>query len=191
MTRSSAPAVVYGDFNCPYSALASERVGHVEAAKLASVEWRAVQHLPDLPPQGVAVDADLATDLQGELDRIHGLLLDGESFPARVPGRRPNTARPTAALAAAAQPGLLRRRLFRAHWFCGLDIGDPDVLDRLDVRVPGPGGPAGVDAWQTEWADLERPITPTLVHADGTVDRGLAALQTLAGVLGRQSGNPR
>ncbi len=35
---------VYGDFNCPYSYLASQRVDALARSGRAEVEWRAVEH---------------------------------------------------------------------------------------------------------------------------------------------------
>ena len=36
--------IVYGDFNCPYSYLASQRVDELARLGQAGVEWRAVEH---------------------------------------------------------------------------------------------------------------------------------------------------
>ena len=44
--------VVFGDFNCPFSALASVRVTQLEESGVARVTWRAVEHDPDIPEQG-------------------------------------------------------------------------------------------------------------------------------------------
>jgi len=44
--------VIYGDSNCPFSALASDRVARLEATGRAVVEWRAVE-LP-VPAMGAA-----------------------------------------------------------------------------------------------------------------------------------------
>ena len=38
--------VLYGDFNCPYSYLASTRVDVLLERQIAEVEWRAVEHDP-------------------------------------------------------------------------------------------------------------------------------------------------
>ena len=183
--------VIYGDFNCPFSALASERAARAHAAGIASVEWRAVQHLPDLPPDGEPVDGELADDLAEELDRIGGLLLDGEPFPAGVPAIRPNTAAATAAFATAADgQEALRRQLFRTYWFDGRDISDPDVLAGLGARPPAEP-PEGIARWQQAWEDLDRPITPMMQRSDGTVARGLEALDELAELLTADAVEPR
>ncbi len=52
--------VVYGDFNCPYSYLASLRVDEVVRRGAGGIEWRAVEHDPRLAvtgtPSAVAKD---------------------------------------------------------------------------------------------------------------------------------------
>jgi hypothetical protein len=40
--RSRMQLIVYGDFNCPYSYLASQRVDELARLGQAEVEWRAV-----------------------------------------------------------------------------------------------------------------------------------------------------
>lgn len=55
---------IYGDFNCPFSALASTRVDVLLAA---GQEWRAVQHDTFLPAAGEAVVGDVAEELASEL----------------------------------------------------------------------------------------------------------------------------
>ncbi len=69
--------IVYGDFNCPFSALASARVGYLERNGLADVDWRAVEHAPDIPSEGRDLIGDLRGELRGELDQIRSLLTDG------------------------------------------------------------------------------------------------------------------
>ena len=43
--------IIYGDFNCQYSYLASQRAALLIRAGVA-VDWRAVQHDRDLPVSG-------------------------------------------------------------------------------------------------------------------------------------------
>lgn len=52
--------VVYGDFNCPYSCLASARADILVERGIAAVEWRAVEHDPSIPMPSEPVDGDLA-----------------------------------------------------------------------------------------------------------------------------------
>ncbi len=50
---------VYGDFNCPYSYLASQRADLLSRAGVA-VDWRAVEHDRGLPVTGSRPDSDRA-----------------------------------------------------------------------------------------------------------------------------------
>ena len=49
---------IYGDFNCPFSALASVRADVLIAAGGYEVEWRAVQHDTAIPVAGEPVGGD-------------------------------------------------------------------------------------------------------------------------------------
>jgi 2-hydroxychromene-2-carboxylate isomerase len=44
--------IVFGDFNCPYSFLASQRVDALQRLGWAEIEWRAVEHAPWLSKTG-------------------------------------------------------------------------------------------------------------------------------------------
>lgn len=172
---------IYGDFNCPFSRLASRRAARLEATGAATVDWRAVEHDPEIPLAGQPVTGELAAEIERELVQIRGLMRAGEP-ELSLPPRRPNTARATAAYAACPpeRRGAAREALFDALWAQGLDIGDTDVLAGL--------GLVGSDdvlaaTWRTEWLGLERPIVPMMVLPDGRVSRGLGALQRLADLL--------
>jgi predicted DsbA family dithiol-disulfide isomerase len=173
---------IYGDFNCPFSRLASRRAARLEAAGAAKVDWRAVEHDPAIPVPSEPVTGALAAALEGELDQIRGLLRPGEDPALRTPPRRPNTKAATAAYAACAddrRPGA-REALFGALWTDGLDIGDAGVLAGLGLTGSDPTLAA---TWRAEWLALERPIVPVMVLPDGTVSRGLGALRRLADLL--------
>ncbi len=51
--------IVYGDFNCPYSYLASQRADLLSRAGVA-VGWRAVEHDRGLPVTGSRSDSGRA-----------------------------------------------------------------------------------------------------------------------------------
>lgn len=173
---------IYGDFNCPFSRLASRRAARLEATGSASVEWRAVEHDPAIPPAGEPMTTELAAEIERELDQVRGLLRPGESVELTLPPRRPNTAQATAAYAACPeeQRRAVREALFDALWAQGLDIGDTEVLAGLGLV----GSDDGLAAtWRAEWLGLERPIVPVMVLPDGRVSRGLGALQRLADFL--------
>lgn len=167
---------IYGDFNCPFSALASVRADLL-AADGYEIDWRAVQHDPAIPAAGEPVDGDTSAELAAEVDKIRELSADDVRLKLVVPPVRSNTAAASAAFAAAGDDAdLLRRRLFTAVWAEGRNLGDPTVLDLLGGAERG-DGVAG--RWQAEFEALPNPITPSLVLPDGYVSRGLGALARL------------
>jgi predicted DsbA family dithiol-disulfide isomerase len=176
--------VVYGDFNCPYSCLASARATVLVERGIAAVDWRAVEHDPGIPVPSEPVGSELATMLDREVDEVRRLLRDGERFTIRRPPVHPNTAAAVAAFAAEldGRRGELRRRLFEALWVDGLDIGDGTVLRGFGA-VERDSGPR-VATWRDEWLALEQRLVPMLVLPDGYVSRGLGALARLADLAG-------
>lgn len=173
---------IYGDFNCPFSALASLRADVLVAGGI-NVEWRAVQHDVTIPARGERVNGELAIILADEISRILELAERDIGLRLAVPPTRPNTSLPSAYFAARGDDAhALRRRLFTALWAEGRDIGDPAVLREL--------GAATCDAdqaraWQEQFDALPRPVTPTLVEVDGSASRGLGALSRLAELAAR------
>jgi predicted DsbA family dithiol-disulfide isomerase len=168
---------IYGDFNCPFSALASVRADVLLATHSYAIDWRAIQHDTAIPPAGELVGGDAAAGLAAEVATILDLSEDDVHLHLVVPSVRSNTAAACAAFAAAGDDAdRLRRRLFAAVWVEGRNIGDAAVLDRLDAM-----GRDDVIArrWQGEFEGLPRPITPTLVLPDGYISRGLGALARL------------
>ena len=173
--------VVYGDFNCPYSCLASARVDRLLARGAAEIDWRAVEHDPTIPVPSETVEAELAVTLDREVTEVRGLLRPDEDLPIRTPPVHPNSCRAVAAYAAATPEAApdLRRRLFGALWIDGRDIGDPRTLSELGAASDGDDhGPA--ETWRHEWLSLDRRMVPMLVLPDGYVSRGLGALSRLA-----------
>jgi 2-hydroxychromene-2-carboxylate isomerase len=164
--------IVYGDFNCPYSCLASARAEALVSAGLAEVDWRA----PSRP-----ADGEIAEMFEREVAEVVGLLRSDEVFPMRQPPVQPNTAQATARFAALPEGDRrdARRRLFEALWFDGRDTGDPDVVAEL-VAPAERDGDALAAEWRTQWVELERRLVPMLVLPDGTLSRGLGALKRLA-----------
>ena len=150
--------VVYGDFNCPYSALASARAARLEESGV-EVDWRAVEHDAAMPPEGVEVAGKVRQALERELDEIRGVLTDDEEDHLGLPDHRPNTARVTAGYAAASPADRpdLRRALFAAVW----QQGDPDRVAQI-----GSGDTESVTA--AGWRRGMAGTTPTgRAHAGG------------------------
>ena len=182
--------VIYGDFNCPYSCLASARADGLLDRGLAGVEWRAVEHDPDIAVPSGVVDDDLAAMLDREIAEVRGLVRPAEAFPIVPPPVRPNTAAAVAAFADArpADTDRLRWRLFTALWFDGRDIGDHGLVADLAGQTSDPAVPL-VTLWRDTWYGLERPMVPMLVLPDGYVSRGLGALARLADFAGDGAGD--
>jgi 2-hydroxychromene-2-carboxylate isomerase len=169
---------IYGDFNCPFSALASARADVLLAAAAYAIDWRAIQHDTVIPAGGETVEGDIAAALAAEVATIRDLSEQDVRLHLVVPAVRSNTAASSSAFAAALDDeDWLRRRLFAAVWAEGRNIGDPAELGRLGA-VGRDDAIAG--RWQDEFEALPQPITPTLVLPDGHISRGLGALARLA-----------
>lgn len=170
--------VMYGDFNCPYSALASRRASTLEQRGELTVDWRAVEHDPSIPHAGELMTGDNRQNAERELDQIRELLVEDERDALRVPPKRANTSLVTEAYAAKSPlvRAVLRELVFATYWQDGEDLTDPAVVRRLC----GDGDDPLVAArWREEWLALPRPIVPVLVMPDGYVSRGLGALDRL------------
>lgn len=171
--------VMYGDFNCPYSALASRRAATLERRGELAVDWRSVEHDPSIPLDGELMTGRSRQGVERELRQIRELLTEGEPDVLRVPPKRVNTSLVTRAYAA--KPPLvravLREQVFATYWQDGEDLTDPAVV----LRLCGDGDDPLIAArWRGEWLALPRPIVPVLVMPDGYVSRGLGALDRLA-----------
>ncbi len=113
--------VIYGDFNCPYSSLASQHADLLDRTGL-EVDWRSVEHDRSLPLTGSRSDGDSAA-WDRELAEVASLALPGEHVPAGPPALVSNTQAAVSAYAEAVSDGVageLRRRVFTAIWEQGL-----------------------------------------------------------------------
>jgi hypothetical protein len=61
---------IYGDFNCPFSALANARVDVLLAGEGYAIDWRAIQHDRAIPAMGETVEGDTAVALASEVATI-------------------------------------------------------------------------------------------------------------------------
>jgi hypothetical protein len=183
--------VIFGDFNCPFSALASTRADELERRGIARVDWRAVEHKPEIPPGGEPVDGELRAELDEEVENVRELLVGDEEFATRWPAVRPNTRAAIERYAGVepARRAAVRGELFRRYWGLGEDLGDARVLDDVVVVGAGAGDAGTAEAWQREWNDLGQPVIPTLRLPDGYVSRGLGALRRLAEMLDPPEGD--
>lgn len=177
-----ATVVIYGDFNCPFSAVASSRAAHVRTAGLADVDWHAVEHAPDLPSGGEAVTGSLAAELDREIEQISQHLTDSEAGILTRPSRRPNTALATAVYASTTGEDrhALRQAIFTALWKHDADIGDAEILATLGATACDQATAA---TWRRAWQSLPQQIVPAMVLPDGYVSRGVDVLTRLGAAL--------
>ena len=82
---------IYGDFNCPFSALASARADVLLAAGGYEIDWRAIQHDPAIPAAGEPVEGDTAAELAAEVATILDLSEHDVRLHLLVPPVRSNT----------------------------------------------------------------------------------------------------
>lgn len=153
------PIVIYGDFNCPYSYLASQRTDLLARSGI-EVDWRAVEHDRSLPLTGSRADGDRAASGR-ELAEVAPLALPGEYVPSGPPVLVTNTQAAVAAYAEAVSDGVageLRRRLFAAIWAHGLHLSSAYEVRRVVTAV----------MWPQEdiTARLASPEIPSLLISD-------------------------
>ena len=171
-----------------------------------AVHWRAVEHHPELPVNGLRNDAGSSSATKRALDDARALLRSGELLPAAAPTMVPKTEAAVSAYAEACGAEVadeIRRLLFTAYWVDRVDIGNPEVLHTLlastfmrgkatsdPIRESGYAvalsrGPITgqawrlIRAWSQDWQALGAPELPTLW--DGTqAESGERALRQLA-----------
>jgi len=153
--------IVYGDFNCPLSYLASQRADAVTRAGQAEVEWRAVERDPRLALTGTPSSAG-AGRWQRELAVAAALVGPGERVPDAAPAMISNTGAAVAAYAEAVSDGVadeLRRSLFAGIWVSQRHLSSPaevrQLVRALMYPAEGPGSRRGC---------LGTPGLPSPVH---------------------------
>jgi hypothetical protein len=180
--------VLYGDFNCPWSYLASRRAD-VLATDGVQVDWRSVEHQPRRPIS--SSDSSMRfPSLRDEMDKVLAELLPGEALPYSLAGFVPSTQAALSGYAEAYAAGVAdraRQLLFEAFWLHGIDLDDAKVVRTLlvdsvrsgyaaseQVREWGYGvdvtrGPVTttawrlVAAWADQWRETGKQIVPVLL----------------------------
>jgi hypothetical protein len=149
---------VYGDFNCPYSYLASQRVDAVVRAGQAEVEWRAVEHDPRLALTGTPSSLD-PERWKRELAEVADLADQDEQAPGAAPALISNTGAAVAACAEAVTDGVqdeLRRSLFAEIWARQRHLSSPYEIRQLVRALMYPAGPRS--------EHLATPDLPARIH---------------------------
>jgi len=149
---------VYGDFNCPYSYLASQRVDELARLGRAEVEWRAVERDPALALTGTpsSLDPERWQRELGELARLAG---EDEEAPGAAPSVISNTGAAVAAYAEAVTDGVqddLRRSLFAEIWLNRRHLSSPSGVRQLVCALMYPAG--------TRSEQLAAPDLPARIH---------------------------
>jgi hypothetical protein len=146
---------VYGDFNSLFSYLASQRADWLARTGTAEIDWRAVEHCPQMPVTGIKSDP---SGWERELAEAGTLALPGERLPAAPPPVVSNTRAAVAAYAEAVTDGVedqLRRLLFEAIWAQRRNLSGPHDVRRVITQVVWPTDPIYL---HLESPDLPDPI---------------------------------
>lgn len=196
--------IVYADFTSPECYLASSRVDALRAAGV-EVDWRAVEHQPNLPVPGRGLSSVEQDRLAERFAAVTDVLLARERLPWAMPTVVPKTEAAVSAYAESYGSGVaddVRRLLFRLYWSQGADIGSPTVLrtplagpilrgssDADPLRESGYAvsvdrGPITTGAfrrirrWRAEWQELGFPELPVVLTGGATLS-GLDVLRCL------------
>lgn len=195
------------DLTCPWCRLALERLARLRASVPFRLAWRPLLLDPHLPSQGMRREAYLAAKLgsvsaAGLLHRkvVRAAAGDGVGFAFERIRRQPSTMRAHALLLAADETLVfpLARRLYRAFFEDGLDIGDATVLHRLvaesggdPVRLDaaaGSGGEPAVNRAHREACRLGVDGLPTVLIGRRLTIAGAQPLEVLQALLELASG---
>ena len=126
------PVVLYGDFNCPWSYLASRRARALQAtAAPGGAPRRGARPVATRARTGRA-STTCARRWTGSAPSCCPARSSRTRSPASCHARRPRSPAYAEAYAAGVAP-LVRDLLFEAFWLHGLDIGDPKVVRTLLV----------------------------------------------------------
>ncbi len=135
--------IVYGDFNCPYSYLASQRVDALIRRDRAAIEWRAVEHEPGLSmigtPSGISRDV-----WERDLAAAASLALPAERPAGGLPREVSNTMAAVSAYAEAVTDGIqddVRRALFDAVWVRRRNISSAYEVRAVVTAITRPVAP--------------------------------------------------
>lgn len=199
--------VLYVDFTCAWSYLASRRAAILQLTGGPVFDVRAVEHAPRRP--GDPNSASL-TRLRATTEQVTGHLLTGEERPYALACFVPHTEAAVSGYAEAYGAGVasrVRHLLFEAFWLHAVDLGDPYLIRTLLVdairsgssrsealrkwvdAVDVTGGPITttgwrlVRQWHAEWTGLGVGAVPLLLIEDASPLVGAAAVEWLGAEL--------
>jgi predicted DsbA family dithiol-disulfide isomerase len=177
-------AVLYTDLNCPFCYATERRLEALGAHD--QVEWRGIEHEPDLPVPMLTDDEDLTAELIEEVTSVQSR---APEVDIALPPGKPNTALAVRAAAAAerldpARGRQFRQSVYRAFWVEGRDISRRELLDDLAAQSGivlelRPEDDVRVTSWRLDWERSPLRGVPLLVRDDGEVLYGLKDVETL------------
>ncbi len=180
-------AVLYTDINCPFCYATETRLEALGV--LDQVEWRGVEHEPDLPVPMMREDEDLNEEVADEVTQVKSR---APEVDIETPTGKPNTKRPIAAAVAAARGAdpdrarSFRHSLYRAFWVDNQDVSDEKVIQSLadDHGVsaavdPRPEDDVRMTSWRLDWERSPLRGVPLLVREDGEILYGLKDSEVL------------
>ena len=172
--------LAFGDLNCPFCFVLEERLHRRDAN--ADVEWRLVEHAPELP---LRID-DVTSHQQDEVEQeLEALRTRAPDVTLRRPPFRPASGPGIRAVHAAARldptgADRLRTQLFRALWLEGRNIADSavieDVARAVAVQLPdeSPEDVLAARASTAQWRTAEFNRIPCMVSSSAATLLGLA-----------------
>ncbi|AFY01208.1 DsbA family oxidoreductase [Bdellovibrio bacteriovorus] len=183
-------AILYSDFNCPFCYALEERLVGLRLAP--SVEWRGVQHAPQMPVPMQLANLGFAQSIEREVVMVKDLMPE---IDIAFPIGKPNTLKAIQySIAASRHEPLLglvfRHTLAREFWVNGEDISDEAFIKTVahqfqfdSLRVDS-AAESEADRWQREWQHLGTGSVPTLVRDDGEILMGLQPVEVLKAFFG-------
>lgn len=190
--------VAFGDLNCPFCYVLEERL--TTRTLEAQIEWRLVEHAPELP----RTREDATEDEQRELaQELEALVTRAPDVEIRRPSFRPRSGPAIRTVIAASHidpqaADRLRLALFRALWLEGRNIADETVLAELasacGFREPldAAAYAAAAAGWTAQWRAAELNRIPCLISGSDAKLLGLSTTSRLdlflrSGLFGSQS----
>lgn len=205
-SRMRPSGVLYLDFTCAWSYLASRRAAVLQASGGPVLDVRAVEHAASV---GGTV-ADSLTRLRTTAEQVAGHLLTGEELPYALAGFVPHTKAAVSGYAEAYGAGVasrVRHLLFEGFWLHAVDLGDPYLVRTLLVDAVRSGSSPSealrewgyavdmtgrpitttgcrlVRQWRAQWSELDVGGVPLLVIDDAAPLVGAAAVAWLGAEL--------
>jgi len=178
--------IVFSDFNCPFCYVFNERLrklGHSE-----QVEWRGVQHAPDLLIPMRATRA-ASTELAREVKMIRDM---APEIIIAEPSAKPNSG-PAIRLMAdmlmldRTAAYALKDRIFTALWIDGVDISSSTILHNLASGVsrlvvenrPTDSAIAQAVRWDRQWRESGLSSVPSGILPNGKPFQGMLSAEDL------------